>query len=310
MEHQHPHDEDTLLRAAIEAEKERITVEPYATKTMLGGLQGHARGFWSGTAMGIITGAGVGAILCAAFGGPLLQLVLGVAAVGSAIGGTIGSRVGSATGVVSAALEEREKRERGRELEQEIMASPEKQDAIIAKFKENPVIEKNGTLRELFSTTSPDKHMYNIVKWKTMLVTVALGAAAGAIIFGGGFLATGTVALAGHTFAQTLAGAFVLGAAVGGMTGATFAINFPLIFASLGNGVVDLLSGNAVEGKSIHKDPALTQEKIHEALAAEARIAEAHGHRQAQQTDVRANAVTSAVLEGRVEEAALASARA
>lgn len=67
-----------MLRAAIEAEKDRISVEPYVTASMHQGLIGHARGFWAGTLMGLASGA--------------------------LTGGIIGSRIGSSAGAIGGAM--------------------------------------------------------------------------------------------------------------------------------------------------------------------------------------------------------------
>lgn len=256
-----PRSVDPLLAAAIETEKQRIEVDPYFTTAMNKGLKGHAMGYWSGTLMGLITGAvcgGIAALCGFTFGLPALAMVGATAGLGGMTGGVVGSRVGSSAGVVSGALAEKERREKAQQLEQEILKSPEKQREVIEKYKANPVVEKDNTVAENFATKPASKALESLIDLKTMPLTMLLCAGAGMLMFAGMFAVSGgAIGIAGLAV-NSMAAAVGLGAAVGAGVGISFGINYPMIFTSLTKGAGDLLSGKTVRGETGHA-PVATQ---------------------------------------------------
>ncbi len=242
------------LRAAIDVAKQRVTVDSYYTKIVTKGLFGHAKGYIGGTFLGIATGA-LAAVTCAgvmALAGlqlPILfsTLLLGAMSVGAGAGGMVGSRVGASAGAVAAGLEERERRDKGEKLEQEILSSPEKQREAIEAYRKNPVVEKSGTIQEMYATTQhPNAKMFDV---KTMVVAGILSAGVGAAVCAGAFLMMGGIGW-GLLAAKTLAEAAFMGAGLGLASGASFGIAYPAIMGTLTQKASDMLRGNMVRGKS------------------------------------------------------------
>lgn len=246
------------LRAAIDVAKQRIHVDEYYTKAATKGLAGHAKGYIGGSMLGMGTGIlaaltcyGAMALMSIALPASLTLggLVLGAASMGVVVGGTVGSRVGASAGAVAAGLEERERRDKGDKLEQEILASPEKQREVIEAYEKNPVVEKSGTIDELYKTHSTAKATAIMFDWKTMLFAGLLCAAVGALVFAGCGamgLPIGWGLLASES-TKTLA---VMGAGLGFASGASFGIAYPAIFGSLVHRASDMLVGNMTQGKS------------------------------------------------------------
>ena len=245
------------LRAAIDVAKQRIEVESYFPYAMNKGVKGNAQGVWAGTLLGGSTGAFAGALI---WGGLALAgatgayigwpLVLAFAGLGTVMGSTIGSRIGSSAGTISGVMMERERRDRGEKLEQEILASPEKQREVIAAYRQNPVVEKDNTVGELIATyRSPTKAFFKFCDPRTLLISVTVCALAGMAIFAGPFLVgTGTgIAWLG---VNSLLQGVIVGAGVGAAFGTAFATSFPMLFASLTKGVGDLLGNKLVNGTS------------------------------------------------------------
>lgn len=241
------------LRRAIEARAARIEVEPYYTMAMNKGLKGHAMGYWSGTGMGLLTGAFAGALLHLTAGAALaaagiagLPVIAGLAGIGATIGGHIGSRVGSAAGAVSGVVAEFERRMRAQQLEQEVLASPEKQREVLAEYRANPVVAHDDTISEIYASSSTAHHAFGkIVLPSTMVLTTLLCTVAGAVMAAGAFLLGGA---AGIGFgATTLASALGIGCGLGAATGISFGIYYPGIFAQGAQATGNLLAGNTAE---------------------------------------------------------------
>ena len=259
------------LRAATDAAKQRIEVESYFPRSMNAGLKGNAQGFWAGTALGAATGAlggGLvsGALLLAGFsavattgpgafiGWPLL---LGLAGIGGTMGGATGARIGAGAGSIAGVAAERERRDKGQKLEQEILSSPEKQREVIEAYRKNPVVEKNDTAKEILSTTRHGAFK-KFLDWPTFFTAIAICTVASMALFGGAFvlggsglLASGAVPSAlGAIGMTTMPAALAIGAGTGAAMGTAFGIAYPPIFAGLTKTVADLLSGKFVRGKS------------------------------------------------------------
>jgi hypothetical protein len=242
------------LKAAIDVAKELVTVDSYYNKTVTKGLFGHAKGYVGGSLLGMFTGA-LAALTCAgtaALAGITLPiglgvLILGSVSVGAGAGGMVGSRVGASAGAISAGLEERERRDKGEKLEQEILSSPEKQREAIEAYRKNPVVEKRGTIEELTAT-----HKGGIAKLfdvKTMIFAGALCAAVEAVVCAGAFLMMGGIGWGALVAADAMEAA-VIGAGLGAASGASFGMAYPVIFGTLTQKASDMLRGNMVRGKS------------------------------------------------------------
>ena len=268
------------LRAALDVAKQRISVDGYYTKTVTKGLFGHAKGYVGGAMLGFATG-GLAALTCA--GAMLLAhialpvslgaLILGGAGIGVATGGTVGSRVGASAGAVSAGLEERERRDKAEKLEQEVLASPEKQREVIEAYRKNPVVEKSATINELYATHSRSAAMKKMFDVKTILFAGLVCAAVGAAVCAGGFLLASVVT--GQTFslgwgalvASCPWDAAVIGAGLGAASGASFGIAYPAIFGTLTQKASDMLTGKMIRGKSDFSRAKTIAEIQHEAVA-------------------------------------------
>ncbi len=249
------------LRAAIDTAKQRVKVDSYFTTGMNKGLKGRAQGYWGGTLLGILTGAMVGSAVVAALAMAnvaipaaigVYGIIIGFSGLGAVIGGGAGADIGAATGATAGVIAEFERRQKADKLEAEILKSPEKQAEVIAAYRANPVIEKDNTLQETFATSaSTGKAFGKLFDLKTTVVAMGICAAVGVLMVTGGFLLAGSTAIGfGVLQATTLGGAAAMDAAIGAVTGITFGINYPMIFASATQWTADLLSQKMVRGKS------------------------------------------------------------
>lgn len=251
------------LRAAIDVAKQRIKVETYYPRAMNAGLKGNAQGFWSGTALGIVTGALAGGLISLGLlaAGPLAvgaavsyigwPLIFGVAGIGGTMGGMTGARIGAGSGAIAGVAAERERRDKADKLEQEIFKSPEKQREAIEAYRKDPVVEKTDTVCETYATArKPGEAFHKIVSGKTMLLTALICAAASMLLFGGAFLIGGGAGL-GLIGMTSLNSALAIGAGAGAATGISFGIAYPPIFASLTKHVAHLLSQSYMKGKKL-----------------------------------------------------------
>lgn len=249
------------LRAAIDVAKQRIKVDSYYAKAMNQGLKGNAQGFWSGTALGIMTGALAGSLislglLTASVTSPFigLPLILGVAGIGGTMGGATGARIGAGSGAIAGTMAELERRLRGDKLEKEILHSPDKQREVIEAYRKDPVVEKTDTVCETYATTrGKGKAFHKIVSGKTMLATVAICAAASMLLFGGAFVLGGASVMSGlgALGMSSLSSALAIGAGTGAAMGISFGIAYPPIFASLTKHTGHLLSQSYMQGKKL-----------------------------------------------------------
>ena len=245
------------LRAAIEVAKQRIEVDSYFPYAMNKGLKGNAQGVWAGTVLGGFTGALAGGLISAGFilagiAAPYvgLPMILAFTGLGTVMGSTIGSRIGSSAGSVAGVMAERERRDRGIKLEQEILASPEKQREVIAAYHKDPVVEKDNTIGELAAThRDPQKALLKFVDPRTFTISLGLCTLAGMLIFSGAY-AVGLGAGIPWLAATTLPAVLMIGGGVGAAFGAAFGVSYPMIFASLTKGVGDLLGNKLVNGTS------------------------------------------------------------
>lgn len=256
------------LHAALDVAKQRIKVDSYFPRAMNAGLKGNAQGFWSGTALGFLTGGAAGGLISIALnivapGSGLIgvPLILGVAGIGGTVGGATGARIGAGSGAIAGVAAERERRDRAEKLEQEVLASPEKQREVIAAYRKDPVVERNDTLKEIYATSrGSGKAFGKIIHWPTFMAAVAICMAASMTLFGGAFLLGGGVigaaampAIAsglGALGMTSMSSALAIGAGAGAGMGAAFGIAYPPIFAGLTKSVADFLSGNTLRGKS------------------------------------------------------------
>lgn len=252
------------LRAAIDVAKQRIKVDTYYPKAMNNGLKGNAQGFWSGTALGIMTGALAGSLIAAGLAifapvtMPAHAIILGLAGIGGTMGGATGARIGAGSAAIAASTAELERRLRADKLEQEILASPEKQRAAIEAYRNDPVVPKTDTVCETYATTRSRSAAFGkIVSWKTMAITVAVCAAVSMLLFGGAFLIGGGLTSGAVTSGlgvlgmTSLKSALLIGAGAGAATGVSFGIAYPPIFASFTKHTAHLLSGDFVAGKKL-----------------------------------------------------------
>lgn len=243
------------LAAALEAEKQRIDVEPYYAQAMNKGLKGNAMGFWSGTFMGMLTGGLAGIILHVVAGsilGPIAgwPIILGLAGLGGTAGGVVGSHIGAAAGAGSGIMMEFERRLRAEKLEAEVLNSPEKQMEILAKYRQNPVVEKDNTVGEIFATSKNNSAAWGkIIDPATMVLTTALCALAGAITCAGALMLAGGTFSLGALTVSSVGTAALIGAGIGSATGISFGIYYPGIFASLAQ-----FTGHMLSGKLVHED--------------------------------------------------------
>lgn len=232
------------LRKAIEVAKQRVQVDPYYPAAMNKGLKGHAKGYWAGTIMGLTTGFLVGGLLTLAFPATGFLTMIGTAgAAGAGLGGIIGSRVGISAGTVAGVMGEKERREKGKELEAEILASPEKQREVLQEYYKNPVVQKDDTVEELFATHDRKSAWDKMVNKKALALTVIIGASIGALIFGLPFDPAGSSWITNGLHVTSKWGAAAAGAIIGGSSGITFGVYFPGILATLSEKTGDILSG-------------------------------------------------------------------
>ena len=248
------------LRAALDTAKERIHVDSYYTKAVTQGLSGHAKGYIGGTMLGMLTGAVTGLacigammlvcpLLLASLHVTIPALILGATALGAATGGTVGSRVGASAGAVSAAFAERERRDKADKLEQEVLASPDKQREVVEAYRANPVVEKGDTIGELYATNTRGAAHKKMFDLKTMLLAGLLCAGVGAVICSGLVmlhLGLGLGALATASVAEGAA----IGAGIGAVSGMTFGVGYPAIMGTLTQKASDMLTGKMIRGKS------------------------------------------------------------
>jgi hypothetical protein len=251
------------LRAAIDTAKARINVDSYYDKAMNHSLKGNAQGFWGGTVLGMATGAIGGGLVWAALAAASITggivgwpLVLGLAGIGGTMGGATGARLGGDAGSMAGVMAEKERRERADKLEQEILASPQKQAEAIAAYRVDPVVEKSDTVYEAFATSKKSGGGWGkLINWKTMAITVAVCVAASLVLFGGAFalgggLATGTaVSGLGGALGLTSANLFPIAAGTGAAMGVGFGINYPMLFSAFSHHTADLLGGKIVRGE-------------------------------------------------------------
>lgn len=257
------------LKAAIDVAKQRVKVDSYWPKSMKASLQGNAQGFWAGTFMGFLTGGLAGGLIWAALAAASISgaligwpLVLGVAGIGGTAGGATGARIAASAGSTAASTAELERRLRADKLEQEILASPEKQQEVIEAYRKDPVVEKEDSADQIFKTShSPNSAINKIIDWRTMLVTIAVCAAASMALFAGSYILAGgalvgTAAGAGIASGlgalgmSSLSSALAIGAGAGAAMGVAFGISYPPIFSYLTQKTADLLSGKIVRGKT------------------------------------------------------------
>ena len=252
------------LRAALDVAKERIKVDSYFSKAHKASVQGRTQGLWAGTTLGLLSGGMIGGVLSmglllAHVATPVLvgligwPLVLGVAGIGAAMGGASGMLIGAPAGAGSGIMAEKERRERAEKLEQEVLASPDKQREVIEAYRKDPVVEKDTTVRETLATyKDKGKAWGKIIDLKTMGMTASICALFSATICAGAFLLGGGVPVVigyGLT-AHTWIGAALIGSALGAGTGSLFGFNFPILFSSLCEKAGDLLGGKMVRGKT------------------------------------------------------------
>lgn len=232
------------LSQALEVAKQRIDVASYYEAAMNKGLKGHAMGYWSGTIMGLTTGSLIGLALTIAFPAVSALTLLGIsAAAGAGLGGIVGSRVGISAATVAGVMGEKERREKAKELEAEVLASPQKQQEVLAAYRADPVVKKDDTIQEIFATHDTASAWKKIINPKALALTVIAGAVVGIVLIGLPFepaSASGLLSTLGVTSKWGAAG---VGALIGGGVGTTFGIYFPGVLASLAQTVGDILSG-------------------------------------------------------------------
>lgn len=242
------------LRAAIAVAKERVEVAPYYQLALNRGLKGHASGFWSGTLMGLVTGAGIGTLLSVALPATLIGALAGlpiiaiVASVGATAGGLTGSRIGITAVTVAGVMQEKERRDKAEALEKEIVSSPEKQREVLAAYRDNPRVEKDDNVEEILSTSKGGwDALFKIFRLKSYAVAVPVCVVMGAMMAAGiaaPLVATGgSMVFLGALTVTSVAEAALVGGLLGAGMGVAFGTYYPPIFATLQRVSAESLSG-------------------------------------------------------------------
>jgi len=247
--------EPNALKNRIAAEQKHIRVESFTDIAFEGAWKGRARSFWATAAVGAVVGAAVGLIA------PFFPVVVGAyglaaaanmiatsvpiyASLGMASGFAVGVLVGATSGAAASVAKERERREKGEEIDLALSVAP---NARI----EQPVAPDAPKARRSLLTVIKEDY----VNLPTLAAFSAFGAAGGAIMVGAysaagpSFLPIAEPAMkvllpatqiaAGKTFAATAA--YTIG--VMGTFGAVFGINMPKIAGDMTRFVGDMLGG-------------------------------------------------------------------